>query len=115
MINQLQRALVLGSLGATGLMIVQPFAQITRCAGVVLAILAKKNIHPGCFRNRRNRMTRQKHENGGGGWIRTIELIEGRFTVCCGWPLRYPTGDFSDSRVMVERKGFEPSTPTLRT
>ena len=55
-------------------------------------------------------------ENGGGGWIRTIELIEGRFTVCCGWPLRYPTTrGFRRNAYLVERKGFEPSTPTLRT
>jgi hypothetical protein len=28
---------------------------------------------------------------GGGGWIRTIEGIANRFTVCPGCPLRYPT------------------------
>ena len=26
-------------------------------------------------------------ENGGQGWIRTIEVCDGRFTVCSLWPL----------------------------
>ena len=29
--------------------------------------------------------------SGGERWIRTIELIENRFTVCRVWPLRYPS------------------------
>ena len=42
--------------------------------------------------------------NGGGGWIRTIEVRDGRFTVYCIWPLCNPT-NFQMERV----KGIEPS------
>ena len=30
-------------------------------------------------------------KNGGGGWIRTIEGVASRFTVCPLWPLGNPT------------------------
>ena len=36
---------------------------------------------------------------GGWGWIRTIEVCDGRFTVCSLWPLGNPTGlDGADYR-----------------
>ena len=38
-------------------------------------------------------------KNGGQGWIRTIEVCDGRFTVCSLWPLGNPTGlDGADYR-----------------
>ena len=36
-------------------------------------------------------MKKIKRENGGGGWIRTIEGVASRFTVCPLWPLGNPT------------------------
>ena len=50
--------------------------------------------------------------NGGGGWIRTIELIEGRFTVCCGWPLRYPTtGTLQENQAFGGAEGIRTLDP----
>ena len=44
-----------------------------------------------------------KRKNGGGRWIRTIEVSDSRFTVCPLWPLGNPT-------TTLERvKGIEPS------
>ena len=44
-----------------------------------------------------------ERENGGGRWIRTIEVSDSRFTVCPLWPLGNPT-------TALERvKGIEPS------
>jgi hypothetical protein len=36
------------------------------------------------------------YNNGGGGWIRTIESIASRFTVCPLWPLGNPTMEVYD-------------------
>ena len=44
-----------------------------------------------------------ERKNGGGRWIRTIEVSDSRFTVCPLWPLGNPT-------TTLERvKGIEPS------
>lgn len=44
-----------------------------------------------------------ERRNGGGRWIRTIEVSDSRFTVCPLWPLGNPT-------TTLERvKGIEPS------
>ena len=32
----------------------------------------------------------KERKNGGRGWIRTIEVCDGRFTVCSLWPLGNP-------------------------
>ena len=36
--------------------------------------------------------------NGGGGWIRTIEVGDNRFTVCPLWPLGNPSSIWSQHR-----------------
>ncbi len=71
--------------------------RLPRHPGIAQApcVVASGAGSPSCASSGRGRGKSSRNggklQNGGGGWIRTIELIEGRFTVCCGWPLRYPT------------------------
>ena len=46
------------------------------------------------------------YEVGGQGWIRTIEVTDGRFTVCSLWPL----GNLPMFMKMELAKGLDPAT-----
>ena len=63
----------------------------------------KKAAHPDCCNFCK--------KNGGGGWIRTIEGMAGRFTVYCIWPLCNPTtkGVLCWKLILERVKGIEPS------
>ena len=52
------------------------------------------------------------YEVGGQGWIRTIEVTDGRFTVCSLWPLgNLPTIIARSLQAQMElAKGLEPAT-----
>ena len=45
---------------------------------------------------------------GGRGWIRTTEVVDGRFTVCSLWPLGNPSTAIIISMELV--MGLEPAT-----
>jgi hypothetical protein len=61
-------------------------------AGIVCPPCVPRDCPPRLCPHNRPRAARPAAHPETGGRIRTFELIEGRFTVCCGWPLRYPTG-----------------------
>ena len=59
--------------------------------------------------SRKMRLLGGEKDFGGQGWIRTIEVCDGRFTVCSLWPLGNPSTAsiyFSMELVM----GLEPAT-----
>ncbi len=49
----------------------------------------------------------ERQGNGGWGWIRTIEVCDGRFTVCSLWPLGNPS---MNDALMELVMGLEPAT-----
>ena len=49
-----------------------------------------------------------KKENGGRGWIRTIEVCDGRFTVCSLWPLGNLSIAAADKRRWSRRWDLNP-------
>ena len=52
-----------------------------------------ENMPPACFLTPlpsnldKNATVPMERLHGGGGWIRTIEVVDNRFTVCPLWPL----------------------------
>ncbi len=48
---------------------------------------------------------------GGQGWIRTTEVVDGRFTVCSLWPLgNLPILTFLNKKALELVDGLEPPT-----
>ena len=62
-----------------------------------MSILCVQSVLPSCAISRENILKTQKalkmgfYKNGGGRWIRTIEVEDNRFTVCPLWPLGNPS------------------------